>query len=87
MFYRNFNKNEEEFIETLEKAKEYVKGELELDCEDGKWYAADYRRDSGYAYNIETSPYDEPLITDEEAKEKNINIIDCCDYCDVAYVE
>lgn len=88
MFNLNiFNDNEKKFIDILEEAKGYVKGELELDCEDGEWYARDYRKDFEYAFSIEKEPYDNPLITDEEAKEKDINIIKCCDYCDIAYVE
>ena len=81
-----FNENEIKFIAMIERAMSYVKGELELDCEDGKWYARDYREDWECALLIEAEPYDKPLITDEEAEEKNIDIFKCCDYCDIYYV-
>ena len=80
------NKNEKNFVETLEKAKRFVKGELELDNFDGKWFAMDYRKDLEGAFCIETEPYDKPLITDEEAEEKGIDITKCCDACDISYV-
>lgn len=81
-----FNDNENKFIAMLEKAKRYVKGELELDCEDGEWYAMDYREDFECAFPIEAEPYDKPLITEEEAENKCIDIEKCCDECCIAYV-
>lgn len=81
-----FNENEKAFIERLEKAKSFVKGELELDNVDGKWFAMDYRVELEGAFFIEMKPYDKPLITDEEAEEKGIDITKCCDACDVSYV-
>jgi hypothetical protein len=82
-----FNNNEKQFIDILEDAMRYVKGELELDCIDGEWFAMDYREDLEGAFPIEVSPYDKPIITDEEAEEKHINIIRCCDNRNVSYVE
>lgn len=81
-----FNNNEKMFIDIVNEAKRYVKGELELDCVDGKWYAMDYREDLEGAFPIEANQYNEPLITDEEAEHKGINIIKCCDMCDVSHV-
>ena len=81
-----FNDNEKKFIDMLNEAKRYVKGELELDCVDGEWYAMDYREDFEGAFPIEAEQYNEPLITDEEAEDKSIDIIKCCDECDISYV-
>ena len=81
-----FNQNEKAFVDMLEKAKRCVKGELELDNFDGCWFAMDYREDLEGAFGIEIKPYDQPIITDEEATKKHIDIIKCCDACDVSYV-
>ena len=81
------NENEKWFIGLLEDAKQYCKGELELDCVDDKWYAVDYRWDFEAAMSIEYDLYNLPLITVEEAERKGIDVIKCCDECDVAYVE
>lgn len=80
-----FNDNEKKFIETLENAKRFVKGELELDNIDGEWFAMDYREDLEGAFDINVAPYDKPLITEEEAEEKGIDVGKCCDYCN-AYI-
>ena len=74
------------FISLLEEAKKCVKGELELDCFDGEWYAMDYREDLGAAFPIEINGFDKPLITEDEAKNRCINIIKCCDELEIAYV-
>lgn len=79
-------KEEKKFIEVINKAKKYVKGKLELDNFDGEWFAMDYREDLDGAFPIEAKQYDEPIITDEEAKEKGIDIIKCCDECGISYV-
>ena len=81
-----FNENEIKFIAMIETAKSYVRGELELDNFDGEWFAMDYREDLEGAFPIEIKPYDKPIITDEEAEEKGIDIIKCCDECDISYV-
>lgn len=81
-----FNNNEKKFIDIINEAKRYVKGELELDCFDGKWYAMDYREDLGGAIDIEAKQYNKPLITDEEAEKNDIDIIKCCNECDIYYV-
>jgi len=81
-----FNNNEKKFIEVINEAKRYVKGELELDCFDGKWFAMDYREDLEGAFGIEAKQYNKPLITDEEAEEKGIDIIKCCDECGIFHV-
>ena len=39
------NENEKWFIKAISEAERYVKGELELDCIDGDWYARDYREE------------------------------------------
>lgn len=81
-----FNDDEKRFIRMLEEAKEYVTGELELDCEDGEWYAMDYRKDCECAFPIEAQGYNLPMITDNTADKYGIDIVKCCDYCEVAYV-
>ena len=81
-----FNENEIKLIAMIERAKSYVKGELELNCLDGKWLAMDYREDLEVALPIEEEPYNKTLITDEEAEEKGIDIIKCCEMCDIYYV-
>ncbi len=81
-----FNYNEKNFIEILENVKRYVKGELELDDHDGEWFAMDYRADLQGAFYIDVAPYDKPLIIDEEAERKEIDIWRCCDYCNVSIV-
>lgn len=80
-----FNDNEKKFIDILDNAKKYVKGELELDNFEGEWFAMDYREDMECAFGIDVKPYDKPLITEEEAEEKGINVEQCCDYCN-AYI-
>ena len=82
-----FNDNEKKFIDIINEAKRYVKGELELDCFDDEWYAMDYRKELEGAFLIEAKQYSLPLITNEEAERKGIDIIKCCDECCVAYVE
>ena len=81
-----FNDNEKKFIDIINEAKRHIKGELELDNIDGKWFAMDYREDLEGAFPIESKQYDEPIITDKEAKEKGIDIIKCCDECNISYV-
>ena len=81
-----FNDNEKNFFDMLNKARMRVKGELELDWQDGEWFAMDYREDLDEAFPIESEPYNKPIITDKEAEEKNIDIIKCCDECGVYYV-
>ena len=80
------NEHEEKLIEVIEEAKKYCNGELELDNFDGEWYALDYRADLEQALSIDKAIYNIPVITDEVAQEYNIDIIKCCDYCDVSYV-
>lgn len=80
------NENERNFVELLEKAKRYVKGELELDCFDGEWFAMDYREDFGCAFPIETNGFDKPIITNKKAEVRNIDIVKCCDECGILYV-
>ena len=81
-----FNNNEKKFIDIINEAKRYVKGDLELDNFDGKWFAMDYREDLESAFDIEAEQYNKPLITDEEAEENNIDIIKCCNECGIFYV-
>ena len=77
---------EEIFMALLVLAKRYVKGELELDCFDGEWYARDYREDLGGAFPINVHGFDKSIISDTEAENKSIDIIKCCDKLGIAYV-
>ena len=79
------NDNEKKFIDILNEFKGYVKGELELDKIGRGWFPLDYREDLGDAFYIETDGYIKPLITDKEAKEKGIDIIKCCNECNIFY--
>ena len=79
-------KNEKDLITALNEAQKYVKGELELVCEDGKWFAADYREELNYSLPTEIAPYNTPLITEETASKNNIDIIKCCNECGIYFV-
>lgn len=81
-----FNDNEKKFIDIINEAKRYVKGELELDCVDGEWYAMDYREELECAFPIESKIYNNLLITSKEAERKGIDVIKCCDECGIFYV-
>lgn len=81
-----FNDHEKKLIDILNTAKGYVKGELELDCFDGEWFAMDYIEDREGAFPIEEWPYNRSVITAKEAKEKGIDVIKCCNECHIAYV-
>ena len=79
-------KNENDLITALNEAQKYVKGELELNCNDGEWVAMDYREELNCSMPIEIPPYNMPLITEEKASKNNINIVKCCDKCSIYYV-
>ena len=81
------NNNEKKFISVISEAEKYVHGELELDCRNEECFAMDYRKNLGGVFPIEIAPYNLPLITKEEAKIKNIDIVKCCDECRIFYVE
>ena len=85
------NEYEQKFIEKIEEAKRYCKGELELDLLENDifgdgWYAMDYREELEGAFGISSDKYNKPLITEETSQKYNIDVIKCCDYCDVYYV-
>ena len=85
------DENTKELIEKIEEAKQYCKGELELDLFDNDeygygWYAMDYREDLEAAFPIDNNKYDKPLIAEEFAESYNINVRKCCDLCDIYYV-
>ena len=81
-----FNKAEQDLIKQIEDAKRYCKGELELNHipEDGGWIAMDYRIECQASFHLEK--YDKPLISDDDVKRNKINVVRCCDYCNVYYV-
>lgn len=70
---------EKDFIAKLNEAKKFVKGELELDCVNGEWFVMDYREDLEGSFLIEVEPFNKPIITEKEAREKGIDVLACCD--------
>ena len=79
-----FNKREIQLIEDIQSAESYVSGDndLEMDFHNGGWYAHEYNGD-------ESRPLDsysiEPLITEDEIEEENVNEYAVFDYCNVYY--
>ena len=95
LLHIEFNEKEMELIEKIREAKQYVKGEIELDLRESEdedddtidgWYALDYQKDWEYALSIDNDKYDDPIITAEEAEKYNVNVVKCCDYLDILYV-
>lgn len=85
---KNFNEYEKALIAAIEEAEKYVKGELEMNCQDGDWFAWDYRKEYEAAFPIEVKEYNEkPIITKDAINNHNIDVIKCFDYCDVYYVK
>ena len=77
---------EKRLISKLEEAKRYCKGELELDLVDGIWVAMDYREDLEGAFSIDVDTFDDEIISVSEAERQGIDVIKCCDECDISYV-
>lgn len=77
-----FNDKELEIISRINEAKMHVSGEIELSKENGNWYARDYKEDLDGSFIINNSKYIEPLITEEEIKDYDIDVEKCCNYCD-----
>ena len=79
-----FNKREIQLIEDIQSAESCVSGDnnLEMDFYNGGWYAHEYNGD-------ESRPLDsystDPLITENEIEEENVNEYAVFDYCDVYY--
>lgn len=83
------NENEKNFIELLKQVMRCVKGELELNCfddGDGEWYAMDYIEDLCSSFPIDINGFNKPIITNEEAENKGIDIVKCCDKLGILYV-
>lgn len=82
--------NEERLVQLIEEAKQYCKGELELDLfgddtHEYGWYAMDYREDLEQAFPIDNRKYDKPLITEDFADEYGIDVKQICDLCHIYY--
>ena len=79
-----FNKREIQLIEDILSAESYVSGnnDLEMDFYNGGWYAHEYNGD-------ESRPLDSystnPLITENEIEEEDVNEYAVFDYCNVYY--
>lgn len=79
-----FNKREIQLIEDIQSAESYVSGDndLEMDFYNGGWYAHEYNGD-------ESRPLDSystnPLITENEIEEEDVNEYAVFDYCNVYY--
>lgn len=83
-----FNEYEKALIAAIQEAERYVKGELEMQCHDGDWFAWDYREEYEAAFSMEVNDYHtKPIISKETIKKHNVNVIKCLDYCNVYYVE
>jgi len=85
----NFSIAEHLVIKKINEAKQYVKGELELNQneETGDWYALDYREDLGQAFSIRNSKYEnEPLFTNEWVLKLHVDLEKCFNACSVACV-
>ena len=78
--------NEETLMLVIEDAKRYCKGELELDLIDGVWIAMDYREELEGAFSIDVDTFDDEIISVSEAERQGIDVIRCCDECDISYV-
>lgn len=91
----NFNDYENKFLEDLKIIDSYIPAgyELEIDrwCGDDDfipgWYAMKYSEKDGCAYPLnEYYFYTEPIITEAEAIEKEIDVEKCLDYYGCYYV-
>lgn len=80
------NEYEQALIEAIEEAERCCEGDLELDLFEDGWFAMDYRREYEAALPINLPKYNEPLITKETAQKYNIDVIKCCDYCDIYFI-
>lgn len=80
------NKNEQIVIKKIEDAMKYCKGELELNLIDGVWIAMDYRKDLEGSFLIDEKEFNDEIISTIEAKSLDVDVIKCCDYCDISYV-
>ena len=76
---------EKDFIEKLQTAEAYVPGDydMEIDHIDGNWYVCKYSERYG-----EATPTDfvEPIITDQEAKDRGIDVVRCLNEYGCYYV-
>ena len=79
-----FNKREIQLIEDIQSAESYVSGDndLEMDFYNGGWYAHEY---NGYESRPLDSYSTDPLITENEIEEENVNECAVFDYCNVYY--
>ena len=82
-----FNDAEKEFLEDLRTADSYVPSgyELEIDREWNCWYAMKYSKEYGCAYPLDEYS-SEPIITEAEALEKEVDVEKCLDYYGCYYV-
>ena len=84
----NPNEYEVAFINVIRQAQKYVKGELEIVKEYDGWYAKDYKENYKASFTINKNGYEnKPLISNYTAQKYNVNVIKCCDYCNVYYVD
>ncbi len=76
---------EKDFIEKLQTAEAYIPGDydMEIDHIDGSWYVYKYSERYG-----EATPTDfvEPIITDQEAMSRGIDVVKCLDEYGCYYV-
>ncbi len=81
-----FNKREIQLIEDIQSAESYVFGDndLEMDYYNGGWYVHEYNGDESRPLDSYSS---DPLITEKEIEEENVNEYAVFDYCNVYYCE
>lgn len=78
-----FNKRERKLIEDIKSAEQYVSEncELEMDFWNDGWYAYEYNGDESKSMDDFST---EPLITESEIQEENVDVYAVFDYCHVA---
>lgn len=76
--------NKKSFLELLQDAKKYIKGEPELTLINDDWYIMDYREELGGSFPVEK--FNMPIISTSMAKICNIDVIACCDECAIYHV-
>ena len=76
---------DKDFIKKLQTAETYIPGDydMEIDHIGDKWFVYKYSERYGEATPTDLS---EPIITDQEAKDRRIDIVECLDEYGCYYV-
>lgn len=80
----NFNSRELALIEDIRNAEQYIykNNELEIDLYGDGWYACEYNGDESRILQCFSN---EPLITEDEIENENVDVYKVFNYCGVAY--